>query len=102
MPLKPDSASTPSNAADRTATGSAFQQSSASSAGAGAQHGAAAGPASNLSSVTTGKGPLVLGSVEEGAQAQQVLQVLDNYDFRWGGGTDLPPNGCWQPLPNLC
>jgi hypothetical protein len=41
-------------------------------------------PGGQLLSAGTGAGPLVTTSVEEGAAAQQVLQVLDNYDFRWG------------------
>lgn len=39
-------------------------------------------PGGQLLSAGTGAGPLVTTSVEEGAQAQQVLQVMDNYDFR--------------------
>jgi hypothetical protein len=35
-----------------------------------------------LLGASTAQGPLITSSVEEGAQAQQVLQVMDNYDFR--------------------
>jgi hypothetical protein len=59
--------------------------SSSSSAGAGAVKSGVGGvPGSNLASASTAQGPLVATTVEEGAQTQQVLQLLDNYDFRWG------------------
>eukprot|EP00879_Flechtneria_rotunda_P008728 GHRR01009142.1.p1 GENE.GHRR01009142.1~~GHRR01009142.1.p1 ORF type:complete len:896 (+),score=341.24 GHRR01009142.1:1003-3690(+) len=40
------------------------------------------GSGSSLASVATGKGPLVFTSVEESAEAQQALRLLDEYDFR--------------------
>lgn len=98
-------AAPPAVATGVTGSSSAFKQSSTSQAGAGAGAGAVGGSASTLSSVTTGKGPLVLGSVEEGAQAQQVLQVLDNYDFRcvfWGRGEGVHRSSTqWLPVATI-
>lgn len=51
-------------------------------AGPGLQ-GDATDSSSKLLGASTAQGLLVTSSVEEGAQAQQVLQVMDNYDFRW-------------------
>lgn len=45
--------------------------------------GNSAGVRSSLAPASTGQGPIVLSSVDDSAAAQQVLQVLDNYEFRW-------------------
>jgi hypothetical protein len=56
---------------------------SAAPAPAGPAAGGAPSPAAlQLSGAPTGQGPLVTSSAEEGAKAQEVLSLLDNYDFR--------------------
>jgi hypothetical protein len=58
--------------------------SSSSSAGGAVKNRGSDVSGSNLASASTAQGPLVITSVEEGAQTQQVLQLMDNYDFRCG------------------
>lgn len=73
QPYKPSSTHTHSSSAHTT---------SSSSAAGAVKSGGGAVSGSSLASASTAQGPLVARTVEEGAQAQQVLQLMDNYDFR--------------------
>lgn len=78
----PHTVTTGAAAADASSTSRTHMQSPSSDSAASGSGSCKGVQGSQLLPASTTAGPLVTTSVEEGAQAQQVLQVMDNYDFR--------------------